>query len=127
MTAPLAPQVFPDGSLLTEALFYARVLTVINAMYTQLQTLLQVDGMQRGSVTGTVVNNSANASGTVTFPTPFATAPNVTFGLRASVGLFAPKMTALSATAFSWNVFYTPGGTQSGGDLGFELHWIAID
>jgi hypothetical protein len=126
MTLPIQPQVYPDGSLLTEALFFARVLTPVNTLYAQLQTLLQVDGLQRGSVSGTVVNNSANATGTVTFPTAFGTTPNITFGLFAAAGLLVPKMTSLSASSFGWNVFYGPGGVQTGGDLAFTLHWIGI-
>lgn len=125
MTLPIQPQVYPDGSLLTEALFFARVLTPVNTLYAQLQTLLQVDGLQRGSVSGTVVNGSPNASGTITFPNAFSGTPNVTLGLQATLGLVVAKMSSLSASTMGWNVFYSPGGNAPA-DYAFTLHWIGI-
>lgn len=126
MTLPIPSNVFVDGELVTEAALFARVFTPINTLYAQLQTLTQANGLQRGSFTGTVLNNTSNTTGTQNFPVAFGGTPNVSLGVMASTGLFTVKMTTLSASSFGWNVFYTPGGNQTGGNLAFTVHWMAI-
>lgn len=81
---------------------------------------------QRGSIVGTFPGSTNSLTVTVTFPTPFPSAPSVTFASGPLLDLAAPAISvgAPSTTGFSFVVQRRDGANVSAGTRTF--FWLAV-
>ena len=81
---------------------------------------------QYSSQNSTIVSGSNNTTGTVTFATAYAVAPNViaTVNAGATAGRFGVKLAGVTTTNFSYNVF-TTDGVNVGSNANIAFFWLA--
>lgn len=117
MTLPIPANVFADGELTNEASWYARIFSAINSMYTTLSALPLV---QHGNFTITW-SATTIATGTVTFPTGFAGAPDVVVGCASfSTTPVIINTSGVTATNFSYRASFI-SGTATGTTTGYYV------
>ena len=97
------------------------------AVWTAETTPAIVTGIKQGKVSSSL-SNANSRTGTVTFPTPFASAPgsvqlSVEVPSTSNIDLVAVMTGSPSASQFSWRVRERGGSAQS---VNFVLHWTAF-
>lgn len=92
---------------------------LLNSVITQAQARLQ-----KGSTSVTFAS-AASATGTVTFPTPFASAPEVVATIKSASTspLIGVMVSSPTTTGFTYTLYTVAGGTTSANR---SFSWVAV-